>query len=219
MTKQIWFIRHAESFTNSGQSWTQPDTNPLTETGHKQAQMVCNALAEKPSLIVTSPYIRTLETARPALKRWPDVPHEEWPVHEFASFCHVKHGEITGELWRDHAVALWERQDPDYKDGETAESFNELMHRIDNTVERILSLGNDKTYIFSHGFFLGILFFRLQNRKSKTVSMSEIWEFRQKIHIPNTSISHFSIYDDGNTKLHSVSVDHLSDTERNLIGY
>ncbi|MGH1350598.1 MAG: histidine phosphatase family protein [Methyloligellaceae bacterium] len=219
MTRKIWFIRHAESFTNSGQSWTQPDTNPLTETGHRQAEMVCNSLTEKPELIITSPYVRTVETARPALKRWPEVEHIEWPIHEFASFCHVKHGKITGDLWRDHAIELWERGDPDYKDGDEAESFNELMDRIDNTVERILALKSKKTLIFSHGFFLGILFYRLENRKPKAYSMNEVWEYRQKLHIPNTSISYFNLFDDGTTELHSVSTDHLTDTERNLRGY
>ncbi len=49
--------------------------------------------------------------------------------------------------------------------------------------------------------------------------MNEVWEYRQKIHIPNTSISHFSVYKDGGVKLHSVSIEHLSDVERNLVGY
>ncbi len=216
--KQVLFVRHAESVTNIGGTWTDHSSNPLTDNGHQQAKKVCNALVNKPSLIVTSSYVRTKQTAAPTLEKWPDVEHEEWDVHEFATFCYKKHGEVTGALWSDHAYALIEKDDPDYKDGETAESYHELMGRVDSTIEKIRSSENENIIMFSHGFFLGVLFIRLGLSASEIPAMRDIFERRRGMHIPNTSISQFSFYDDGTTEFHSISADHLSEDEVALRG-
>lgn len=218
MTKQVWFIRHAESMTNVGETWTDHASNPITDNGHQQAIRVCEVLTDKPSLIVTSSYTRTKETAAPTLKKWSDVEHEEWDVHEFATFCYKKHGKVTGALWSENAYNLIEKNDPDYKDGETAESYTELMGRVDNTIEKIHASKHDKIIIFSHGFFLGILFIRLGLSAQPIPSIREMFERRRQMHIPNTSISHFSFLDTGETEFHSISTDHLSETEVALKG-
>ena len=38
---------------------------------------------ETPSLIVTSLFLRTQQTAAPTIERFPDVPVEVWPIEEF----------------------------------------------------------------------------------------------------------------------------------------
>lgn len=38
---------------------------------------------ETPDLIVTSPYLRTQQTAAATIERFPNVPVEVWPIQEF----------------------------------------------------------------------------------------------------------------------------------------
>ncbi|WP_241212739.1 MULTISPECIES: hypothetical protein [unclassified Sphingomonas] len=46
---------------------------------------VARAWTETPSLIVTSPYLRTRQTAQATIQRFPTVPVEVWPIEEFLS--------------------------------------------------------------------------------------------------------------------------------------
>jgi broad specificity phosphatase PhoE len=46
----------------------------LTELGWSQAREVAANWTETPSLIVTSPYLRTQQTAAPTIERFPNVP-------------------------------------------------------------------------------------------------------------------------------------------------
>lgn len=214
MLKDIWFVRHAESVTNAGGAWGAPATIPLTETGHVQAKLVAEALYNqpKPSLIVTSPYIRTFETAKPTLAKWPDVPHETWPVHEFTYLSPSRLGVTTVAMRMSDADTYWDREDPDYSDGSDAESFRDLMNRVDRLIERIHDLQHDKALIFSHGQFLKALFFRLERLdQSGLISMAELRQFSRDFAIHNTAIAHYSFYTDRTAKRHSLSVEHLSE--------
>jgi probable phosphoglycerate mutase len=81
--KTIWFIRHAESEANAGLAKTYPDTIPLTLKGFTQARLLAEPIATEPDLIITSPYLRTQQTAQPLADKYPLVPTERWPKHEF----------------------------------------------------------------------------------------------------------------------------------------
>lgn len=81
--RTVWLIRHAQSESNFGLPSFIPAAPPLTPLGIEQARYVAGAFSERPNLIVTSPYVRTQQTAQPTLERFPDVPQEEWPVQEF----------------------------------------------------------------------------------------------------------------------------------------
>ena len=63
----IWLIRHGESEANAGLPTSDVALIELTEKGHQQAQKVASAFTQAPSLIVTSPYIRTKQTAQPTI--------------------------------------------------------------------------------------------------------------------------------------------------------
>src|SRR5437660_3505458 len=81
--RTVWFIRHGESEGNAGLPTTEPVSIKLTKKGLEQAQNIAAMFEEPPSLIVTSSYIRTKQTAWPTIKSFPETPQEEWPVHEF----------------------------------------------------------------------------------------------------------------------------------------
>jgi hypothetical protein len=80
---QAIFIRHGQSTGNAGIPCHDLALLELTELGHKQAREVAASWTETPSLIVTSPYLRTHQTAAPTIERFPNVPVEVWPIQEF----------------------------------------------------------------------------------------------------------------------------------------
>src|SRR5258708_17602897 len=83
MMRTIWLIRHAQSESNAGLLTRNVSQIRLTALGEIQAQHVVHLFEETPSLIVTSPYLRTQQTAQPTQERFSQVRHVEWPVEEF----------------------------------------------------------------------------------------------------------------------------------------
>lgn len=67
------FIRHGESTGNFGIPCDDLARITLTKKGLRQARKVAEAWTEPPSLIVTSPYLRTQQTAAPTIERFPSV--------------------------------------------------------------------------------------------------------------------------------------------------
>ena len=87
----------------------------LTKLGWRQSRDVAAGWTETPSLIVTSPYLRTQQTAAATTARFPDVPVEVWPIQEFTCLrpsklgpaqrgCATKRGIGTVELVSDLAA-------------------------------------------------------------------------------------------------------------------
>ncbi len=79
----VWLIRHAESPANAGLPTDDLATIALAARGQAQAGAIGAGFPTTPDLIVTSPCARTVTTAVPLQRRFPTVPHAEWPVHKF----------------------------------------------------------------------------------------------------------------------------------------
>ena len=79
-TKNVLFIRHSESVANAGKKTSDPALIEITDLGKKQAIGIANAIEYPPELIITSPYLRTKQTALPTIKKYPNAKHEEWLV-------------------------------------------------------------------------------------------------------------------------------------------
>lgn len=186
----IDIFRHAQSTANAGLPSDQPDTIPLTALGHAQAlalSLTFNASAP-PELIVTSPYIRTSQTAAPTRARFPDTPHEVWPIHEFTHLDITRYRGSTQIDRSEDSERYWQRNDPDYNDGTGAESFNQLVGRIDDFLNRIRNLKQQNVAVFSHGMFMRVLLLRLiQPDLKDTVLMQLAAEARELVKIPNTA--------------------------------
>jgi 2,3-bisphosphoglycerate-dependent phosphoglycerate mutase len=145
-----WLIRHAESEANFGLATAQPAETPLTERGWEQARRLAAWLDEPPSLIVTSPYVRTKQTAQPARERFPEVPHEEWPVQEF-TYLSGLHGRLTTAAERRPLVeAYWLRADPHHVDSPGSESFAGVLRRAHDTIDWPLA-HNAPNWRVAHG--------------------------------------------------------------------
>lgn len=149
------FIRHGESTGNIGLPSPDLTRIELTELGHDQARGVAAGWAEAPTLIVTSPFLRTRQTAAPTIERFPDVPVEVWPIEEFT---YLQPARWNGSSRADRLPFLerfWNAADPHYCDGEGAESFATLLQRADAALARLAALPDDAlVYAFSHGQFI-----------------------------------------------------------------
>lgn len=213
--RHVLFIRHGESVTNSGGTWPNPFTNPLTEKGRDQADLLSSVLTEEPNLIVTSPYVRTKQTAEPVIHKWPAAEHEEWPVQEFTQLCYQTRGLLEKEEKRSILQQLWEDENPSYCDGPYAESFFDLQNRINWLLDRLKKLEHRKTYIFTHGYFLKAFFCRLENPEKNTISMGALKAYKDTLSIPNTCIFHCTISNEGEIRTCSRSIEHLAGMDLN----
>ena len=154
---EIWLIRHGESESNAGLPTSDTAKIPLTPRGFAQAECVVAAFTRPPALIVTSPYLRAIQSAQPLIERFPQARLEEWPVHEYTYLSLASRHGTTLHQRRPLIDAYWERCDPQYLDGDGAESFVALVARAKLALERIKHLDDDFVAIFSHGLFIRTL--------------------------------------------------------------
>ena len=149
----VTILRHGQSTANAGEASDDPASIPLTELGREQAVMIAESWRMAPSLIVTSPFIRTKETAAPTMSRFPTVPHEEWFIQEFTYLSPEPFKGTTKADRHEFAFAFWERNDPNHREGLGAESLNDLFNRVWNMFERLEEV-DTSVALFSHGMFM-----------------------------------------------------------------
>ena len=152
---RIILVRHGQSVTNAGGRSADQVSNPLTELGRAQAREFAERIDCRPTRIVISPFLRAQQTSEPLRERFPDVPVEEWPIHEF-SFLNPALHRGTSEADREsHVVAYWRREDPTYSDGPEAESFTLFLDRAREAIRRLISSDpGGCLVVFTHGFFM-----------------------------------------------------------------
>lgn len=186
---EVWWIRHGESDSNTGLRTASAAAPVLTERGWLEAQRVADAFNRAPDLAVTSPYIRTQQTARPLLEKYPQVAQTQWPVQEFTELSFAKRNHTTPQERAPYIRDYWESLEPDYNDGEGAESFSDMVARIDAALERMKGL-KGFTAIFSHGLFMRVLLWRMfsGNQPVNARAMRQYRAFHQGSWIPNCAI-------------------------------
>jgi len=149
------FIRHGQSTGNAGVPCHDLASIELTELGWRQAREVARAWTETPSLIVTSPYLRTRQTAEATIQRFPAVPVEVWPIEEFTYLQPSRWNGTRSSERMPHLERYWTDADPAYCDGEGAESFGALLRRAEATLARLATLPSPGlAYVFGHGQFI-----------------------------------------------------------------
>lgn len=163
--KQVLLIRHGQSTLNLGLAAEDYSLAPLTEEGVRQAEQACRALLFAPELIVSSPYRRTVQTAEPIRKRFPQAKWELWnELHEFTYLEPASCKGLTKDERRPRSRAYWKATDPDYVDGEGAESFRMLMHRADIVLERLQDRKESRIIAVSHEQFIKAFLMTLHGR-------------------------------------------------------
>ncbi len=130
----------------------------LTDLGRKQARQIAKTWTERPSLVVTSPYLRTRQTAELTIKRFKAVPVEVWPIQEFTYLEPSQWNGTSSALRSAPIQAYWKTCDPTYCDGPGAESFATLLRRTESALSRLEALAHHAlVYVFSHGQFMQAL--------------------------------------------------------------
>lgn len=185
----VWFIRHGESEANAGLPTLDPITTCITPRGHQQAQRVAKSLVHAPSLIVTSPYFRTKQTAQPTIDRFSSIPQEEWLVQEFTFLAPAHYHNTTTHERQPKAEAYWHQYDPFHVDGEGAESFAMLIDRVHHVRSKLEQFDEGLITIFSHGRFIrAFLWVVLSNPDITPKSMRQFHAFIESFRVPNGSI-------------------------------
>lgn len=205
----LWIVRHAQSRSNSGQPTIGPDDNTLSDLGYTQAQCVAQAIHQSPDLIVTSPYVRTQLTAQPLMAKFPDVPVEVWPVQEF-TYLSLPLDQPTNRFQRTPLrQAYWNRFDPDYVDGERAESFVQLMARAQGALTQCQQQSGF-VVIFTHGLFIKAMMWQTlaQPATIDSMAMQRFYGFWKAFRVPNASILHLD-FQAGRPYWSAFAVDHL----------
>lgn len=194
----VWLIRHGESEANAGLPTINPATTPLTETGYWQARQIALAFSQPPQLIITSPYKRTQQTAQPTCDRFPHSSQMQWQVQEFTYLAPNRYHNTTIEQRRPLSDAYWQQSDPLYVDGVGAESFADLMHRVQAAHQQIRQLAGEAEFIviFSHGRFIRALLWSVLTH-SWGVSAKRMRQFHGFIgafSVPNGSILKLQVH-------------------------
>ncbi len=170
--KKILLIRHGQSTLNLGLAAEDYSLAPLTEEGIRQAEEVSRNFPFEPELIVSSPYLRTIQTAEPIRKRFPQAKWELWnELHEFTYLEPASCKGLTKDERRPRSRAYWKATDPDYVDGEDAESFRMLMHRADIVLERLQDRRESRIIAVSHEQFIKAFLMTLHGRDTDMIKV------------------------------------------------
>jgi broad specificity phosphatase PhoE len=206
----IWLIRHAQSQSNAGQATIGPSSNGLSDLGLLQAKHVAEAIAQPPDWIAVSPYWRTHLTAQPLLDKFPQAKTEVWPVQEFSYLSLPLDQPTTPTHRKPLSQAFWDRSDPDYVDGERAESFQQLMRRVQDTFDRIHQ-HQGFGVVFSHGLFMKALLWTAlaQPGSIDRLAMQRFCGFWRSFRVPNASILRISVAENQSLVWSGFDIDHL----------
>lgn len=198
MKKTIWFIRHAESLSNAGFPTDTPHAIGLSDKGLAQAEALAQQWRTVPDLMVVSRYARTSATAAPLRKKLPQVPVIELPLHELTFLAPARYIGTTENLRREPARQYWERCDPDYCDGEGAETFRNFCARIDDSLALLQQRTEQGILVFCHGYVIKAILWR-QLHPGVPVDaeyMRGFFEFHLRCVVPNMQVYPFECDDD-----------------------
>jgi broad specificity phosphatase PhoE len=193
MKKTIWFIRHAESLSNAGFPTDTPHAIGLSEKGLAQAEAVAAQWQADPDLIVVSRYSRTGLTAEPLRRRLPLVPVVELPVHELTFLAPGRYIGTTETTRREPARQYWERCDPDYCDGEGAETFRHFCARVDASLKTLREREEHRIAVFCHGYVIKAILWRQLNPDAPITAdyMRAFFDFHLNCVVPNVHVYPF----------------------------
>lgn len=196
--REIWFIRHGESVANAGARTVEASGYALTELGFRQAEQVGRALPHGADLIIHSPYIRAVQTARPAIARFPHIPVEEWPVQEVQYLDPAKCAGTTQEERRAMSMDYWERSDPEHAEPD-AESFIVFIERVRQSLIALSRRPEHRILVFTHGQFMSAAAWLILSRPATIdrIAMMRFYKFIHGYTVPNGCVMPLYIHPEG----------------------
>jgi len=191
--KKIWFIRHAESLSNAGFPTDTPHEIGLSEKGLRQAEALGTQWQTEPDLVVVSRYSRTGFTAAPLLRKYPQVPVITLPLHELTFLAPGRYVGTTETLRREPARQFWERCDPDYCDGEGAETFRRFCERVDASLKALQEREEQRIAVFCHAYVIKAILWRQLHPDADFTAdyMRGFFDFHLNCVVPNVMVYPF----------------------------
>lgn len=190
--KNIYFIRHAESEANAG-GVSQPNKEiNLTTTGRLQAERVAREIAITPTKIYISEYNRTLQTATPLLRKWQLTATTLACLNEFNALCYQVIRGLNGEQRLPITLQYWQKADPDWRHGDTAQTFNEFYQQVFSFNQQIKNIP-DNSVIFTHGMWLALYIWQclgFSGKYDKVTEMQLFRKFQSGLPMANTALYH-----------------------------
>lgn len=177
----VLLIRHGESESNIGLPSLSPELVPLTKYGRFQAERIAQRLeAEQPELLVISSFLRSKETAKPAIKVLQNVPIVvDLPVHEFTYLASWRNEYSTIQERKPIVDCYWDIADPYSQDGEGAESFQQFIERVWDVMGQLKTSQYQRIAVFTHEqFILAFRWLLEQERDSPKVNEYDMRDFR-----------------------------------------
>lgn len=190
--KYVYFIRHGQTQKNVSHIHQGPE-EPLTEVGREQARMVAELLREKNiDTLLTSPFVRALETAS-VIGEVLDLPLiETASVKEFRrpdplyGRSHYSIGSAR-YLWQ----LFWNRNNPEWND-HGAENMFAVRNRIIDAKKLVAGLEGERIAIVSHAIFIDM--FVQAVCADRSLQFKEFaWAMFGAKKLPNTGIVAFQV--------------------------
>jgi broad specificity phosphatase PhoE len=187
--KTLHLIRHGESQANVGGVTMEHAAIPLTDRGHRQAQVLAALLPPEPAGVWVSPFLRAQETAHPYCMRTGREPATLTLLHEFETIDPDLLQGMTGLERRPIADAYWQQADPDRRMGARAETFREFERRVQTFCDRHLDALPNGAVLFGHGMWIGMLIWKLLGfSAADSRAMSAFRRFQLGLPMPNGAV-------------------------------
>lgn len=147
MRSSVILVRHAQSVPPIPNGPTEYQ-RPLTEPGRTRANQLADSLADlNPGAVMSSPYLRAIQTLEPAAKQW------HLPIHTHRELREWDSGIEPNPHYQRHYERSWARP---WWARPGAESLHELTERAVRTLTVIIGDPPDgrPVVIGSHGTFI-----------------------------------------------------------------
>lgn len=144
------------------------------------------------------------------MERYPHIPVEILPIHEFTYLNTQTYAGTTVYERREKAMGYWNKNDPYHNDGGGAESFVDCINRILHTFPRLMAKKEESIVVFTHGQILQLMRLLLSpgmnTQRSQDIMRSYHINERENP-IKNGEILKVTVDDDGNwSQMESVFV-------------
>lgn len=181
---KILLVRHGESAANAGQMTTFNDKIPLSALGEKQSAAIAQKLFARepnPAKLISSPYLRAVETAAPYAKlteakieiadAWHETDYLQAQENAAPTTLEQRFN-ARNNFWTE-SIKNQDFHDP----GEFAaiESVNDFCGRIETALadlarEILAEKPTREIVIFTHGNLMNALFLRLAGKSPREVA-------------------------------------------------
>lgn len=128
--RSVFFVRHGESQSNAG-GMTMPRADiPLTDAGRLHAIEVANRLPVRPARILSSPFLRAVDTAEPYAERTVIEVEFQPLLREFDMIDPTLISGMNQSQRRPIADKFWHEANPHMQFGKNAETFDAFAARV-----------------------------------------------------------------------------------------